>query len=268
MATVVIDPGHGGTTAVGGSSANNAIGPAGTLEKTLTLDVGRRVRDVLAGQGHTVLMTRNADNNLGLAARAHVARDNHAAAFVSIHFNASVPHNAQGTETWIHTSHSTASNRLATRVQASTQDATGLNDRGVKAGGFGVINPSSHWSGTAACLVEISFMDRADEETRLQNTTYRDASAAGIAQGITAYLALAPVDAHVIGMTVGAPPAASPAYEDAIVAMRASTKRGARRKKPAVKKRRPATKKKKLSKAKAPKRRRKAKVKKARRAKR
>ena len=111
-------------------------------------------------------------------------------------------------------------------------------------------------------------MDRADEETRLQNTTYRDASAAGIAQGITAYLALAPVDAHVIGMTVGAPPAASPAYEDAIVAMRASTKRGARRKKPAVKKRRPATKKKKLSKAKAPKRRRKAKVKKARRAKR
>ena len=164
MATVVIDPGNGGTTAVGGSSANNAIGPAGTLEKTLTLDVGRRVRDVLAGQGHTVLMTRNADNNLGLAARAHVARDNHAAAFVSIHFNASVPHNAQGTETWIHNSHSTASNRLATRVQASTQDATGLNDRGVKAGGFGVINPSSHWSGTAACLVEISFMDRADEE--------------------------------------------------------------------------------------------------------
>jgi N-acetylmuramoyl-L-alanine amidase len=43
MATIVIDPGHGGTTAVGGSSPNNARGPGGTPEKTFTLDVGRRL---------------------------------------------------------------------------------------------------------------------------------------------------------------------------------------------------------------------------------
>ena len=31
MAIIVVDPGHGGSAAVGGSSPNNATGPAGTL---------------------------------------------------------------------------------------------------------------------------------------------------------------------------------------------------------------------------------------------
>src|SRR5690348_14093497 len=39
MATIVIDPGHGGSEDLLGSSANHAVGPNGTLEKTLTLDV-------------------------------------------------------------------------------------------------------------------------------------------------------------------------------------------------------------------------------------
>src|SRR5712691_1915297 len=98
MAVIVIDPGHGGTQRVGGSSPNNATGPAGTKEKTLTLAIGLRTRTALAGSGHTVHMTRTTDVNLGLADRAHVARDHRADAFVSIHLNASDEHNAQGTE--------------------------------------------------------------------------------------------------------------------------------------------------------------------------
>ncbi len=37
MSRIVIDPGHGGTTATGNSSANNAKGTKGTLEKELRL---------------------------------------------------------------------------------------------------------------------------------------------------------------------------------------------------------------------------------------
>ena len=37
--TVVLDPGHGGTSAAGASSPNNATGPNGLLEKDLTLDL-------------------------------------------------------------------------------------------------------------------------------------------------------------------------------------------------------------------------------------
>ena len=36
-ATVVIDPGHGGTVEVNGSSWNNAISASGVLEKVITL---------------------------------------------------------------------------------------------------------------------------------------------------------------------------------------------------------------------------------------
>ena len=39
---VVLDPGHGGSVKVGGSSPNNAVGAGGLLEKDLTLDVATR----------------------------------------------------------------------------------------------------------------------------------------------------------------------------------------------------------------------------------
>src|SRR5712692_1192251 len=131
MAVIVIDPGHGGTQKVGGSSPNNATGPAGTKEKTITLAIGLRAQTALTGRGETVQMTRTTDVNLGLAARAHVARDHRAAAFVSVHLNASDAHNAQGTETWLHTRHSSRSQRLAERVQARVVAVTGLRNRGV-----------------------------------------------------------------------------------------------------------------------------------------
>src|SRR5206468_664991 len=65
MPTVVIDPGHGGATATGGSSPNNATGPNGLLEKDLTLDLGRRVSALLAPRA-TVILTRTTDVNLSL----------------------------------------------------------------------------------------------------------------------------------------------------------------------------------------------------------
>lgn len=192
MAVIVIDPGHGGTQTVGGSSPNNATGPAGTKEKTITLALGLSARSALANLGHTVRMTRTADVNLGLAARAHVARDDHAAAFVSIHLNASDAHNAQGTETWLHTRHSSRSQRLAERVQARVVEVTGLRDRGVKAKGLGVLAPGDHDADTACCLVEVSFLDRADEEQRLLQAPHQQAIANGIANAITDYLAAVP----------------------------------------------------------------------------
>lgn len=189
MAVLVIDPGHGGIQKVGGSSPNNATGPAGTKEKTLTLAIGILAQAALAGRGHVVEMTRATDVNLGLAARAHVARDHQAAAFVSIHLNASDAHNAQGTETWLHTRHSSSSRRLADCVQARVVAVTNLRDRGVKAKELGVLVPDDHNARTACCLVEVSFLDRSDEEQRLLQSAYQGAIATGIADGITDYLA-------------------------------------------------------------------------------
>ena len=83
---VVLDPGHGGSVKVGGSSPNNAVGAGGLLEKDLTLDVATRTAALLANDAR-VILTRTSDVNLGLADRAEVASANGAAAFVSVHFN-------------------------------------------------------------------------------------------------------------------------------------------------------------------------------------
>lgn len=195
--TIVLDPGHGGARTVGSSSPNNATGPNGTLEKTLTLDVAKRTRDVLTDRGFRVVLTRNTDVNLGLSDRAAVARKLNADAFVSIHFNASDRHNAQGTETFVHgriPAGPHMSNALCLSVQAEMVAALGLRDRnalhpgGIKRANLGVINPSHHAPRTAVVLHEVSFLDRRDEERRLSTVSYRRKIAVALADGIETYL--------------------------------------------------------------------------------
>lgn len=193
MATVVVDPGHGGTERIGGSSPNNAIGPNGTLEKTLTLDIALRLREHLLGRGHQVEMTRDSDVNLGLRERAAFSKRSGAPVFVSIHFNASNDHSAQGTETFVHVNHLPVSATLCRAVQPRLVAATGLKDRnathgGVKRQELGVLRMDHHGARTAAILVEVSFLDRADEEERLEAEGYKDAIAKALSDGVSAYL--------------------------------------------------------------------------------
>jgi N-acetylmuramoyl-L-alanine amidase len=193
MARVVIDPGHGGSQSIpNDSSWNNAVGPNGTLEKNLTLAVALRVHRALRAAGHDVTLTRDSDVNLRLRDRAKAAKDIAAHAFVSIHFNGSHAHNAQGTETLVHDNFSAASARLSLAVQDALLPVTGLTDRNktfdqrtrIKPQSLGVLRPDFHAPSTAACLVEVSFLDRADEEARLQKPEYLQAIAEAIAKGI------------------------------------------------------------------------------------
>lgn len=185
--TVVIDPGHGGDKEVGGSSPNNAVGPNGLLEKKVTLDVGLLVRKRLQDLGINCILTRSTDVNIGLADRAKVAKDSRADAFVSVHFNG-FDGKAQGTETYAHSNSDQSSRTLAYAVQSGVLTATKLKDRGVKAASFKAINPAFHHKDTAACLVEISFMDVGDEEKRLETSIYKDSIAEALARAIDGWL--------------------------------------------------------------------------------
>lgn len=92
LRTVVIDPGHGGPE--GGSR-----GPAGALEKNVTLSVARRLKASLEARlGVRVILTRDADTAVGLDQRAAVANNNKADLFISLHANASVRPVAKGAE--------------------------------------------------------------------------------------------------------------------------------------------------------------------------
>jgi N-acetylmuramoyl-L-alanine amidase len=197
MATIVLDPGHGGDKDVAFSTSNNAVGPAGTLEKTLTLDVALRLCPILQAAGHRVLLTRDSDVNVTAAERARVARDNKAEIFVSIHFNAFRDPSVQGTETLVRPTGTSdglagvdpASLALARDVQAELVATLGLRDRGLKPGKWVVLSDKLHDAATARCLAECSFLTDPAEEARLADPAYRDRIANALATAVAHYAA-------------------------------------------------------------------------------
>ena len=191
MATIVLDPGHGGATDALGSSANHAVGPSGTLEKALTLEIATAVARTLDGAGHRVVLTREGDTNLSAAERARIGRTQGADAFVSLHFNASRDAAQQGTEVLVRAAGQDpaaaldeGSRRLAEALRAIVPAALGIADRGLLPGRWAILNPALHDARTARCLVEISFLSDPAEEARLATTAYRDRITSAVARAI------------------------------------------------------------------------------------
>ena len=97
---IVIDPGHGGIE-------NGAAGPGGLLEKEVSLDLAKRLRELLQNDSLSVVLTREDDRLVGLDERTAIANYNRAVLFLSIHVNASARTGASGAETYFLASEST-----------------------------------------------------------------------------------------------------------------------------------------------------------------
>ncbi|HMY20640.1 MAG TPA: N-acetylmuramoyl-L-alanine amidase [Polyangium sp.] len=187
---IVIDPGHGGTKKVGGSSPNNAVAASGVLEKRLTLEYAQvlqthleseAIQQIFRGKGYCevkIILTRTTDVNVGISDRVKVARVNKADIFLSIHFNGANK-KARGTETYYRDpkngsqSNKAQDEALAKAVNDATFGAiaaidSGAKNRGVKADSqtghkkVGVLaDPGIGLSGKMcrSALVEIEFID-------------------------------------------------------------------------------------------------------------
>ena len=185
---IAIDPGHGGHgDKVGGSSPNNATGPAprNLKEKDLTLQVANLLRQRLQS-GCDVFLTRTGDNNLSLADRAAVARNNHADLFLSIHFNAFSDPSVDGTEVWVAREASHRSRSFAQVVLDRVTGVTGVANRGVRERDLGVLLPSRHDPWTGACLVEIAFLTNSRQASRLEDPVYLGHIADALAEAVRA----------------------------------------------------------------------------------
>ena len=90
---VVIDPGHGGADF-------GAKGVNGALEKDLTLAVARRVAAELRAHKVPVVLTRERDEFVSLAARTEIANKAHACMYLSIHANSAPEPEVEGIETY------------------------------------------------------------------------------------------------------------------------------------------------------------------------
>ena len=213
--TVVIDPGHGGKDP--GTTHNSVV------ERELSLDIAKRVGNVLRAAGYNVVFTRDRDAWVSLSDRSRLAVKHKGDLFLSIHVNASAKPEVSGIETYYLDMAGTResvrlaavenagssrglgemediladmllgarmqeSRHLASLVQSKTVARLKKRGHAVKSGGtkgapFHVLIGSP----MPGVLVEVGYCTNAAEAKRLTQSKYRDALAEGIADGVHYY---------------------------------------------------------------------------------
>jgi N-acetylmuramoyl-L-alanine amidase len=154
---VVIDPGHGGHDA-------GSIGTTGLVEKEVTLDVAKRLAELIeANLGSEVVLTRTDDTYISPEARTLIANSQKADLFISVHANSSRLNTASGVETYyLNFTSSAEALEVAARENASSERSVGdLQD----------------------LIKKIALKDKIDESrefaTRVQQTLYAGSVKAG-----------------------------------------------------------------------------------------
>jgi len=93
LGTIIVDPGHGGKDP-------GASGPPDWHEKTVTLDIARRLATLLEKNGLRAKLTRGDDEFVSLQRRTHFANENHGDLFLSIHCNSNRDKSVHGVEAY------------------------------------------------------------------------------------------------------------------------------------------------------------------------
>lgn len=226
LATIVIDPGHGGEDP-------GAIGRRGSREKDVTLSIARRLKKLIDGEPNMrALLTRDGDYFLALGARVEKARAVKADLLVSIHADAFTRPNVRGSSVFA-LSDKRATSELARALakkenesdliggvalqtkddhvrrtildlsQSATIDHSlrlgssvlkqlgGVNDLHkprVEQASFAVLTAPD----VPSILVETAFISNPEEERRLNDDAYQDKLAQAILEGIREYIAKHP----------------------------------------------------------------------------
>lgn len=217
--TIMLDPGHGGDSAAG------AIGRGGTAEKSINLDIAKKLKAMLEKDtDYRILMVREDDRDVPLKSRVNMANESKADLFVSIHVNSLPSRPIDIIETYYFgptrdketlelaaevnegSDYSYSeynqiikqiSNQLkyqeSARLARSIQETLYLNMKKRKADvlDFGVKRaPFVVLLGVEmpAVLVEVACLSNPEEENRLKDGAYRQSIAGYIEAGIIRYL--------------------------------------------------------------------------------
>ena len=226
LATIVIDPGHGGEDP-------GARGRHGSLEKDITLTIARRLKDLIdAEPDMRAVLTRDADFYVPLQVRVDKARRVKADLFVSVHADAFIKPHARGSSVfalserratseaarWLAKKENEAdlvggvnidvkdrylaqtlldlsqtatidhSLRLGNAVLGALGQVNTLHKAQVEQASFAVLKSPD----VPSILVETAFISNPEEEKRLNDEAYQDQLARAILVGIKRYLAKHP----------------------------------------------------------------------------
>jgi len=173
---IVIDPGH---------PPGGACGPTNLCEPEVNLNIASAVRDQLVAAGAVVIMTRTDSADVDLWPRVALADSLDADLMISIHNNAFPdgvnPFTNGGTSTFFNHPQSLA---LARAVQSRLVARIGLPDLGVARGDLALTRPTWY----PAILTEGFHMMFPEQEAMLRTPEGRGKYAAGVVEGITAFL--------------------------------------------------------------------------------
>jgi N-acetylmuramoyl-L-alanine amidase len=195
---IVLDPGHGGADF---GTAHN-----GLVEKTLTIDIARRLRSLLIAGGWIVRMTREGDidpvSQANLAAmkadgkpnpsdraylqtRDDVANEVNARMFISIHVNYSDSPSINGTTFYWY---KPEDQLLAQTLEKAVIPIAGTYDIGPRHENFYVTRHAT----MPAVLIETAFISNLHDAALLANPAFLQNMAQGIANGVKAYVGVPP----------------------------------------------------------------------------
>jgi len=226
LATIVIDPGHGGEDP-------GARGRLGSREKDITLTIARRLKDLIDAEPEMrAVLTRDGDFYVPLQTRVDKARRVKADLFVSVHADAFIRSRARGSSVfalserratseaarWLAKKENEAdlvggvnidvkdkylaqtlldlsqtatidhSLRLGNAVLGELGQVNTLHKTHVEQASFAVLKSPD----VPSILVETAFISNPDEETRLNDDAYQDQLARAILGGIKRYFAKHP----------------------------------------------------------------------------
>ena len=226
LATIVIDPGHGGEDP-------GAIGRRGSREKDITLNIAKRLKALVDSEPNMrAVLTRDGDYFLPLHVRVDKARKVRADLFVSIHADAFIRPHARGSSVfalsekrasseaakWLARKENEAdlvggvnldvkdkylaqtlldlsqtatidhSLRLGSSVLQRLGGVNTLHKAQVEQASFAVLKAPD----VPSILVETAFISNPEEEKRLNDEAYQDRLARAILDGIREYIARHP----------------------------------------------------------------------------
>ena len=215
---IVIDPGHGG-------SDPGAIGRTGVREKDVCLDISKRLKNLLAGLGLEVVLSREYDKTLSLSQRVALANNYDADLFISVHANSNRARRLSGFETYY----------LSSKIDDGRRALLAAENADLKLEKASILNPNFDLKATIwdliytqnraesiglaqrlcqvagdnlntkvlgvkgapfyvlknakmpAVLIEVGFLSNPFEEKMLRNNFYRQQIAETLALGIKSY---------------------------------------------------------------------------------
>lgn len=219
LRVITVDAGHGGHDP-------GAFGRLGLKEKSVTLDVARRLAELLRRDGFQVILTRSDDRFLPLVSRTAIANRAGADLFISVHANASRSRAAGGFEAYylseatddharaleaaenaalpeeVGNGHAVSSNSeailwdlLYTEHRAESSELASQICRGMS--GSSLVSKSRGIKSARfavlkgarmpAVLVEVGFLTHPGEEARMRTPDHRQRIAEGIRKGVLAF---------------------------------------------------------------------------------